>query len=344
MSNLQLKFKENIMLFKRKYSAFFKELLVRDSRLAIIDRYTWKIFKIISPYQINFMPLITWRLVGQGRLPSLTQRIEETQDPTDDFIIKDIKEINKIDKDLKVNVILKGIKPNILKQIDKSLVTYIVNMNDESIFSEFKKIIQISADQGIVDGFLGSQNGRVGYKETKNKIVFLSGDALSEDQIKNEINSNMLKKFYYLFNINNSIKNKNRLHIAVMKHNINISRHSMGSGLWVILYLLKRYKFVNIYGWDQYRSNPICKNSTTKFIKDIWETIGDITSNKEIIKAGGAYFVPKKFFCSFLFSYIYCYKILTSEKLKNRYSVQGHVSNIKINNNVMCELKKIIYK
>ena len=138
MSNLQLKFKENIMLFKRKYSAFFKELLVRDSRLAIIDRYTWKIFKIISPYQINFMPLITWRLVGQGRLPSLTQRIEETQDPTDDFIIKDIKEINKIDKDLKVNVILKGIKPNILKQIDKSLVTYIVNMNDESIFSEFK--------------------------------------------------------------------------------------------------------------------------------------------------------------------------------------------------------------
>ena len=114
--------------------------------------------------------------------------------------------------------------------------------------------------------------------------------------------------------------------------------------MWVILYLLKRYKFVNIYGWDQYRSNPICKNSTTKFIKDIWETISDIASNKEIIKAGGAYFAPKIFFCSFLFSYIYCYKILTSEKLKNRYSVQGHVSNIKINNNVMCELKKIIYK
>ena len=50
-----------------------------------------------------------------------------------------------------MSVIVKGIRPKILKQIDKNLFPYIVNMNDESIFTEFQKIMKIICDGGIID-------------------------------------------------------------------------------------------------------------------------------------------------------------------------------------------------
>ena len=331
-------------VFFKKYVNFFNELLTEHSRLMIIDNYTWKFYRLISPYQIKYFPTLTSKLIGKGRLPFSIKKIAESADPCDDFLFRDLKKINKKDKQENVNIILKGLSTNSIKLIDKTLPTYIVNMNYKDVFNEFDHVIQITCDGGIFNGWLGNKKKRHGYKLSKNKIIFLIGDNLSNSEIKDKSSKKILEKLYLQYKIKNLSSFQKRLHFAAMNHKINISRNPMGTGLWAILYLLKRHHFLNIYGWDQYKPYPFKEMSMIQFIKDIWCTVDLVRSNEKNMKEGGTFNVPKQFFCGLLISYIYIYKILTSKTIKSRISVDGNVNNISILSNIILKLKKIIYK
>ena len=81
--------------FLKKCVNFFNELLTEHTRLMIIDNYTWKFYRLISPYQIKYFPILTSKFIGKGRLPSSIKKIAESADPCDDFLFRDFKEINK---------------------------------------------------------------------------------------------------------------------------------------------------------------------------------------------------------------------------------------------------------
>ena len=74
--------------FLSKVSTFFKLIFYKDHRSQFIDNYTWKPYRLISSYQIKFFPLLTYKFVGKGRLPSKENRINETENPCNDFSFK----------------------------------------------------------------------------------------------------------------------------------------------------------------------------------------------------------------------------------------------------------------
>ena len=305
----------------------------------MIEYHTWKYFKLISPYQFKFFPSLTHKLVGKGRLPSSKNKINETNNPCDDFLFKDFDLVNKNDRNEEINIILKGLN-NSSKKIDKTLTTYIVNMNYDKFFYDFENVIQITSDQSVANGWIGLPGGRYDYNKSQNKVIFLIGNTLSINDIKDKSKSDILKLFNFKSNLKIKPKDINRLHISAMKHKVNISDHPMGSGMWAIIYLLNRYKMINIYGWDQYRQTPIQKLSLVDFVREIWSTI-DAYLKSERTKEGIP--SPKKFFCSILISYIYTFKILTNKVIKKRIVVNGYVSNISLITPIMTKLKKIIY-
>ena len=324
----------------RKVSTFFKLIFYKDHRSQFIDNYTWKPYRLISSYQIKYFPLLTYKFVGKGRLPTKKNRINETENPCNDFSFKDFDEINENDKNEEINIILKGISNENKKNINKSLLTYIVNMNYNKTFYDFQNITHISSDKGTVNGWLGLNGGRYGYQKTKNKVIYLIGDTLSLDELNNKSRNDVYRQFDFKSNFQVQKQQLDKLHIAAMKHKINISQNSMGSGLWAIIYLINRYKKLNIYGWDQYRETAIQKISITGFIREIWDAI-DFFQKSIRTKEGKP--APKKFFCSILISYIYTFQILTNKHFIKKITVHGHVSSINLISPIMMKLKKIIY-
>jgi hypothetical protein len=230
------------MILKRKHLLFFKEILNNTTRMAIIERYIWKILKIVSPIQINLAPFLTWMFFGRGRLPSSKQRILETDNPCDDFIIKDLSIKKQSDKTSKVNLIFKGISDEVLKKIDKNLVSYIVNMEYDKRFFNFKCIVQVSCDHRTILRVLKNKNLNNLSKNTKIETLFLSGDGIKEDEIKENKINDTLENIYSSFHINKSVAKKKEFHIAAMTHKINIENNAMGTGVWVVIYLLSKYK------------------------------------------------------------------------------------------------------
>ena len=330
--------------FLKKLYTFIKELSVENTRLTIIDNYTWKLYKFISPYQIKYLPSFTYKFIGRGRLPSIKNKIEETIDPCDDFVFRDFKQISKNDRKKNVNIILKGVSKHDIKLINKKLPTFIVNMNYKEKFDEFDKVYQITCDGGILNGWIGNKNTRFGYKKSFNNIIYIMANVLSKKSFKKSSNSKILDQFYSKYKIENSEIDKKRLHVAAIDHKVNIEKHPMGSGIWAIIFILKHYNKLYIYGWDQYRSTPFKKVSIEEFIIETWNIIDLVRSNDGKMKEGGTFTNPKKFFCSLLLSYIYSFRILTSKVNQDRVFVRGKVGNINIVESVISKLKKIIYK
>lgn len=324
-----------------KFVNLWESLLIEESRSQMIDYHSWKFYKFISPYQIKFFPSFTHKLIGQGRLPSSKNKLHETNNACEDFFFRDLRDIVKSDKSKNINIILKGLSKTNIKKIDNTLTTYIINMNYDSDLDNFDNVIQLTCDMGTLLGWLGHKNARHGYNSSKNKIIYLLGDTLSVEDIQNKPKKDILEKFYKRNNIQSS--NRQRLHVAAMKHKININKHSMGTGMWAIIYLINRYNFVNIYGWNQYRNSPLKNLSFVEFIKETWSVIDSVRAG-ERKNEGGTFAMPKKFFCSLLISYIYAFKIVTDKPIKKRIKVDGYINNIDVIAPTISILKKIIYK
>ena len=329
--------------FFKRIKNLLNEFSQEKTRLMLQDRYSWKFFRLISPYLLSFFPTYTHKFIGKGRLPSHKNKIDDHVDPCDDFIFRDFRQINENEKKQEINIILKGFSTDNIKNIDKSLPTYIVNMNYEIAFKNFENLIQITCDGGILSGWLGQKKPKYGYKTSKNNILYLMGDSIPDNDMNIKKDEHILEEFYSNFKISYSAADQKRLQVAAMKHKINIDKHPMGSGLWAILYLLKRYNFLNIYGWDEYRNKPFEKMSMVEFIKNQWSIIDLVRSNKQKMKEGTAE-VPRRFFCALILSNIYTFKILTSRFTKNRVRIVGNVSEIYKLEPIMLKLKTILFK
>ena len=316
----------------------------KNQKLSKLETINWKlrnfiIFKVIRIFYSRFMmtlaiwffPKLTYLFSFNNKLPPPKDRIKETSNPLNDWIFKNPFNFENYDKsvlDEEVFVFFKRESDEFKKYEHKDVKKFLINWENTS---NGKNIYYATSDGAALSFFVLNnrfpffyvypfsydENKKPFYVENEDKFVDFvcpSGIRYQHKLVKEDIN--LLKT-----------NPKNIMIYMSNKLNVNGSTNANpGSGITVILALLKIYKKVRIFGLDLYQSKNIHE-------KSFFYSLLSLSRHFKPI------FYQENHMENLIYQYIYLSKIIDNLNVQ----ISGKVSKINLQIKLIKNLKKIIY-
>ena len=318
----------------------------KTEKLSKIETIIWLmgnllLFKIIRIYFSRIMMTITILLFPRlthffsfnNKLPSATDRIKEKKNFLNDWIFKDpksFKEYRTKRKKETVYVFFKRSGKDFEKFRNKKIKKFLVNWEKKE--KKGKNIFYATADGACLSYYILNKQKPFFYVfpftydkykkpyyivNVKKFVNFVcpSGIRYKHMLTKNEPD-NLLKD------------RRNKFIFMTNKLNRNGSTNANpGSGITLVLALLKVYEKVNVYGLDLYQTKEIHKQSFFYALLSLSRHFKPIIYQENHME-------------NLIYQYIYLSKILNDKNVK----IKGFVSKINLQKKLIKNLKKIIYK
>jgi hypothetical protein len=318
----------------------------KNEKLSKIETIIWLtgnllIFKIVRIYFSRIMmtlsilsfPKLTHFFSFNNKLPSSKDRIKEKKNYLDDWIFKDPKHFKDYKNNKKketVCIFFKRSNKDFEKYRNKKIKKFLVNWEKKE--EKGKNIFYATADGACLSYYILNEQKPFFYAfpftydkykepyyiENEEKFVnFLcpSGIRYKHMLVKNNPN-NLLKD------------KKNKIIFMSNKLNRNGSTNANpGSGITIVLALLKLYEKVNVYGLDLYQTKEIHKQSFIYALFSLSRHFKPIIYQENHME-------------NLIYQYIYLSKISNDKNVK----IHGLASKINLQKKLIKNLKKIIYK
>ena len=288
-----------------------------------------------------FAPQLLSFIIGNRResryLPRLAERLPLTNNPLDDF---EFINLNALEHD-EVNLLFRGETLD-HQEIDKSLPSFFLNATDITDCSEYKHKWLATADILALSQSIGLSSGMKPFDEsnpfTKRKLprdsalyarktndwglYFVACPAYLSNPPTEPASYSPLSPVHDSVNnklaiINNITLNDSRrsdlfntfYEASVVEHKSAVPNIQLGSGIVVLVSLLRVARKVNIYGWDQY----LCEELPSHMFGHVKALVGNRTSYLGTTITS-------------LMNWIYAYRFMTN--LSNRVKVSGRISSV----------------
>ena len=287
--------------------------------LVLKNHYFYDVFirqfllSVLSVLALFFLPKFFVKILNlaypekqQKQLPTGGQRLKETSNIFDDFIVN-ISGIDKIDE---LNIVMYGnsfYKHE--KSIDYSLPTFFIN-------------------------FLGKETDRM---KSSSNIIGLTCDNRMYDIIKNRTNRpiilishNKLEAGFQPHKGKSEIYNDAPL-IAFCSPKNNLHNMQFGSGLTAIVALQSISNKINIYSWDNYLDTDIGEMSIIQYIYYLMSTPKTEQS---------LFYRRLKLMAEKVVNLVYAYRIISLDKFK----IYSNLSGIEKRKDLYIKYKSFIYR
>ena len=281
---------------------------------------------------IYFFPKLTYLFSFNRKLPPPKDRIIEKINPTDEWIFKNFTDFENFEEEVsdeEVYVFFKKESADFRKYKNTNVKKFLINWETTT---DAKNVYYSTSDGAALSFFVLNKrfpffyvypfsydkNGSPFYIENDEKhvnFVCPSGTRYNHRLVKEDIN---LYKSHPL----------NKIIFMSSKININgTTNANPGSGLTVILALLKYYKKIRVFGLDLYQKKDLDKASFFYALMSLSRHFKPI-------------FYQENHMENLIYQYIYLSKILKNPNIK----IDGKVKKIDKQSKLINKLKKIIYK
>ena len=282
---------------------------------------------------ILFYPNLTYLFSYNHKLPKAKNKINQTKDPIDDFILKESNNLKTYKKKKikeKVLVFFKKETPEFKKYQYKSIKKFLVNWEGgkegKNIFFATASIAGISMFVSkkqlpcfFVQPFYYDNNHKPYYiKHTIKKNLYIK--SLAGHDIKIKLNPKHI----------DLIKRDRKSKIFFINHKINYfcsTEPNPGSGTAIIIALLKIYKKVSVFGLDLYQKEKIYK-------KSFFKSVLSFSNHSKYI------FYHENHMENLIYQYLYIARLLDNKN----FELKGNIEKINRQKKLIKNLKKIIYK
>ncbi len=310
---------------------FYEKIVFKFYEIKIIRAICIYTSRLLMTLSIALSPRITHLFSIGDKLPLKKNRIEKTNNTLDDWIFlnRNFKKINQKKSDEKVLVFFKKETPEFIKYKNKKIKKFLVNWEKPT---EGKNIFYATADAQAashyilnkmqpcfyVEGFFFQKKNQPFVHKAKTKMI----DLICPSGVR----YNHLMLGNYLDILKKNKKNK----IIFLSNKLNISGEvsaNPGSGVTVILALLKYFKNIQVFNLHLYQIKKIHKQS-------FFYTLLSISRHFKPI------FYQRHHMENLIYQYIYLANLLDQKLI----AVTGNVAKLNKQKKLISNLKKIIYK